>query len=152
MTTQKEEIDNKFNKYSIVNTELLKHLERYIISYFKKSFILKSFNGKKWKSGADLVDSGNLKNSFYGIISKNGVTIYNNAKYAGIHNFGGRIRITNKMRKFFWSKYYSTNDNKWKYMAITDKKYITIPQRQFMGITRELKTNIKKEIIKHITR
>jgi hypothetical protein len=75
----------------------------------------------------------------------------------GLHNRGGKIKITPRMRKYFWYMYrqnaesitYSikkrqannTQRNRmlsakaqfWKNMALTKKDHITIPQRQFIG-------------------
>lgn len=48
--------------------------------------------------------------------------------YAAIHEYGGtvRVRITPKMRKFFWAQYYQTNVAKWRNMALTTKTELTI--------------------------
>ncbi|MBA9078955.1 phage virion morphogenesis protein [Rufibacter quisquiliarum] len=89
-----------------------------------------------------------------------GKTIYfkTDAPYAEIHNEGGQIAqeitITNAMRKFFWAKYYETEDDKWKYMALSKKAYlertINMPQRQFMGdnpeVDRMLNSLLEHEI------
>jgi hypothetical protein len=78
--------------------------------------------------------------------------------YAAIHNNGGKIPVTPKMRKFFWAKYYERAGNVtklksgkasaskrnvalssevqfYKNMALTKRAHITIPQRQFIGTT-----------------
>ena len=41
-----------------------------------------------------------------------------------------------------------TNDNKWKYMALTKKDSITLkfPQRKFMGESATLMSNLDKEL------
>lgn len=91
------------------------------------------------------------------------VLIQNNLVYARIHNEGGEIIVTKKMKSFFWSQYYkrglvggmysqakgTRNRRKaealnqeaefWRAMAL--KKVgskIRIPQRQFMGEHPEL--------------
>lgn len=66
--------------------------------------------------------------------------------YAEIHNKGGVINLTltPKARKYFWYMYKQTENEKWKWMAITKKKMITvrIPQRQFIGNSKELDKRI----------
>ena len=107
------------------------------------------------------------------------VTIANDLLYAPIHNWGGSTHpsVTNKMRRFAWAMFYRTagikrgappksrkkrneeaanNDeaNKWRALALTKKKKlkVRIPQRQFLGESRELENSIrertKQEIIK----
>lgn len=84
--------------------------------------------------------------------------------YAEIHQNGGQIPITDKMRKFFWANYYkhasatgrsrgkrstTTNveANFWKAMALKRKNAtITIPKRQFMDTTPDLQKAILRAI------
>lgn len=76
------------------------------------------------------------------------VTVANEAPYAGIHNTGGiiTVSVTDRSRRFFWAMYYQTGDERWKGMALTDKKQfnIRIPKRQFIGDSPELRKRIKK--------
>jgi len=124
----------------------------YLLAYFKRSFDTKSFDNKKWKPSKNnkntLVDSGDLKRSIK-TVSKtvSEIHIQSNTPYSAIHNYGGKIKITDKMRKYFWSQYYKTKNNDWKYMAISKQKYINIPQRQFMGETQEMMNEIEQIII-----
>ena len=57
--------------------------------------------------------------------------------YAAIHNEGGTItvKVTDKMRKYFWFMFKKTEDEKWKWMALTKEENFTIkiPKRQFIG-------------------
>ena len=90
-----------------------------------------------------------------------------NVKYAAIHNEGGTVvshpRITPKMRRFAWAKYYEAGGGKsaqkghespdaamWKAMALTKKSTLTvkskIPRRQFMGPSRELDSAVEQII------
>lgn len=99
------------------------------------------------------------------------VTIQNTLVYAKIHNDGGEITVTKRMKQFFWSQYYkkgliggmyergkgkkskqkvetlSKEAEFWRNMAL--KKVgstIKIPQRQFMGEHPEV-DRIVREII-----
>lgn len=51
--------------------------------------------------------------------------------YALIHEFGGEIPITDKMRRFFWAKYAETKQQFWMAMALTKKSSITMPARPY---------------------
>ena len=59
--------------------------------------------------------------------------------YAKLHNEGGFLIVTRRMRKFFWAMYYQAVKRKqhtraahWKGLALT-KRMLWIPKRQFMG-------------------
>jgi phage gpG-like protein len=102
-------------------------------------------------------------------ISNDTVVIATKKPYAQIHNEGGQIDITPKMRRFFWAKYYeargkiktnkagtATNLNSrnvgrsrdartWRNLALK-KTPIEIKKRQFMGIGNELDKLIQKEV------
>jgi phage gpG-like protein len=84
--------------------------------------------------------------------------------YAELHQQGGKIPVTDKMRKFFWAKYYqhaspvgrtrgkrsvsiSQEADFWKAMALKKKNStITIPKRQFMDATPDLEKAILRTI------
>lgn len=103
------------------------------------------------------------------------VTVENPVPYAAIHNDGGEITthptITERMRKYAWHMVYSlagvkgkgklpkelpTEADKWKGLALTKKKNITvhakIPQRRFMGDSAELRTKVNRIIKDSIQR
>lgn len=109
------------------------------------------------------------------------VTVSNDLPYAPVYNWGGYIHptVTPRMRRFAWAMYYnaqgikkravegkrkpkkgkSTPDTEtpsaqfWKRMALTKKKKlnIRIPQRQFMGESRELNQRIREHIEKELS-
>lgn len=100
------------------------------------------------------------------------VTIYNDVLYAPIHNWGGEIQRTDRMRKYAWHRFYEAcgvsknNSGKgslskeaiasnpeagfWKGMALSRKKSIKIPQRQFIGESQELTDAIKNRLEEEI--
>ena len=102
------------------------------------------------------------------------VRIANELVYAPIHNEGGEIPVTDRMRRFAWHKFYEASGrdakaakgNKkksadgslspearfWKGMALTKKKTITIPKRQFIGDSQELNDAIAETIENEIIR
>lgn len=93
------------------------------------------------------------------------VTVTNPVPYAAIHNNGGTLNthpsVTKRMRRFAWAKVYALAGvkgkgklpkqlpaaaAKWRALALTKKSKLSItariPQRQFMGDSRELKQKI----------
>ena len=68
--------------------------------------------------------------------------------YAGIHNEGGEIKVsvTAKSRRFFWAMYYQTKQIRWKRLALTKKRVLTInmPERRFLGPSEALNRRIIK--------
>jgi len=78
------------------------------------------------------------------------VTAGEGVPYAAIQNNGGTItvKMTDKMRKYFWYMYKQTGKGMWKGLALTKKETLTIkiPQRQFIGNSDTLDKNIDKYI------
>jgi phage gpG-like protein len=97
------------------------------------------------------------------------VTVSNNLKYAPLHNWGGITNptVTPKMRKWAWRNYFaetginksdskeekkakaksaSATADKWKALALTKKQKLSIkiPQRQFLGESKELSEQIRQ--------
>jgi phage gpG-like protein len=147
------------------------------VDYFKNNFRKGSFDGKKWKAPKRFNESGKNASDKYGpLLSPTAelmnsltykadigmVTISSDKVYARIHNEGGTINVpvTDKMKKFAWAKHYQENpenkkaDSMWKGIALTKKPSlkITIPQRQFLGSTKEIEDSIQKKIEEHLTK
>lgn len=80
---------------------------------FDRSFETKSFDGKPWKNrkhnrrGSILVDTGALRRSIKYKVNGNTITFTSNLPYAKIQNEGGEIKVTAKMKKYFWHRYYT---------------------------------------------
>ncbi|MEE3448445.1 MAG: phage virion morphogenesis protein [Bacteroidales bacterium] len=145
---------------------------------FDKSFETKSFGGKAWPKrilnlkGSLMMQSGALRRSINAKVSGFKITFTSNLPYAKIHNDGGKIKVTAKMKRYFWAmhKQYSKKVKKRKngtvmkaslknnelaefYKAMALKKVgseITIPQRQFIGNAPEVEIRIKKITDKYI--
>lgn len=96
------------------------------------------------------------------------VVVSNEVAYAPIHNTGGSVthRITPRMRKYAWRRFFESagitkddspevrkqkeaamndHDRMWKRLALTPKQSSTvhIPQRKFMGNSRELSQKVR---------
>lgn len=67
-----------------------------------------------------------------------------NVAHAAIHEFGGTItvRITDKMRRFFWARFRETRDEKYKWMALARRQTFTIriPARPYIAPAVEQET------------
>lgn len=110
---------------------------------------------------------------------KGKVTLFNPVEYASIHNEGGTInthpKVTNKLRKYAWARYFKAAGIKrgmkaktrkmkeaavpaeakmWKSIALTKKSRLNvhaeIPQRRFIGQSKELSEKLQKEAEKEL--
>lgn len=140
------------------------------VKFFKGSFRRKGFIDKtrsKWearktkdntrtrkgrKSRSLMIKSGRLRRSIRVTEkTRTHVKIGTDVPYAKAHNEGEEIKqvidITRKMRKFFWARYYATNDPMWKALALKKepiRRTIKMPQRQFMGDSEFLRRRFEK--------
>lgn len=82
------------------------------------------------------------------------ITAGQGINYGAIHNEGGTItvKVTPKMRKFFWAMWYKTEVEKWKFLAMTKKEsfVMKIPKRQFIGHSETLMNNLDNIFINEI--
>lgn len=111
---------------------------------------------RKWKKRAYtedgeeralLVKSSNLKrHALNGKVRGSFVEFVFPQNYMKIHNEGGKIKITSDMRKFFWRRFYETEHEFWKNMAITKKKYIKIRKRKYVGESAHLAKRINAKV------
>jgi len=144
----------------VIGTEAVKH--------FKANFVNEGFDENKWAprrtkvklnkkiltgqgSGDHLSDSIDYK------VEGNTITIYTDKLYAQIHNEGGEITVTPKMKKFFWAKSMEAKANgdpeaqeQYKWMALS--KVIKIPKREFMGPSDQLNQQITDKITRDLNR
>lgn len=127
---------------------------------FDQNFERQGFFAEKWQrrkspirgDGHILVASGDLRKSIRSRSDESSITFYSDLAYAGIHNEGGEIKVTARMKRFFWHKYYETKDEFWKAMALMKEgKTIKIPRRQFLGMAPEVETEVRKIIEDNLT-
>lgn len=127
---------------------------------FDQNFERQGFFSEKWQrrkspirgDGHILVASGDLRKSIRSRSDESSITFYSDLAYAGIHNEGGEIKVTARMKRFFWHKYYETKDEFWKAMALMKEgKTIKIPRRQFLGMAPEVETEVRKIIEDNLT-
>lgn len=145
---------------------------------FDRNFERQAFFSDAWArrksptrpGGTILVDTGTLRRSVKSRTTDDSITFYTDLPYAAIHNDGGEIVVTEKMKRFFWHKYYeatgsfgrkkngerrndkrtrqlSTEADFWRFMALKRAgTTIRIPKRRFLGTGPEVE-RIVREII-----
>ncbi len=168
---------NKIIKY------ILRDIQVELTDEFDQNFERQAFFSEAWQrrksptrpGGHILVDTGQLRRSIHSRITDNAITFYSDLPYAAIHNEGGEIIVTPKMKKFFWHKYYeatgsfgrkkdgtrrndkrtiqlSTEAEFWKFMALKKAgTTIRIPRRQFLGTSPEVEQTVRNIIEENIT-
>jgi phage gpG-like protein len=136
---------------------------------FDRNFERKAFFDQPWKDtrmpnrrGSLMMRTGALRRSIRATSSDNTIRFFSSLPYAAIHNEGGTVTVTAKMKKYFWAMYYKSSGavtktkkgearqtgrnkslsqeaSRWKNMAL--KKVgskIKIEQRQFIGPHRQV--------------
>lgn len=101
---------------------------------------------RKLKARPGYNGKGKLVASLKKHFTRDAVEVISELLYADIQNTGGRVKITPKMRSFFWASYYRTKNVKWKHLAITTKTYVTIPKMPYLEITDLVKQFAYKEL------
>ena len=108
-------------RINLLVRETLKDIRTEALDEFDRNFEREAFFNEKWarrkynddESRGLLIRTGNLRRSITGrITSRDSVVIETTEPYARIHNEGGTITVTRKMKKYFW----------WKYITITGSK------------------------------
>ena len=163
---QVEGLDELQKRFKTCSNDLAKMQKFWhnVGEYMKKRTIKECFDkeqspdGQKWKllsearhnerinKGANykiLSDTGELRRSIHYRASDKDVVIGSNLKYAPIHNFGGSINVTHKMRNYLHFK------------GIHLKKstmQIKIPARPFLGVTQADKNHILEMMKTYVQR
>ncbi len=143
---------------------ILKDLQVELHEQFDRNFENKSYFGVPWApvkrdfgKGSLMIRTGDLRRSIQSNIVGNKITFTSSLPYASIHNEGGSITVTPKMKRYFWAKYYEASGSittkkngqassskrnvalseeaaYWKLLALMKiGSKITIPQRQYLG-------------------
>ena len=124
-----------------LKADILEDMRVELSGEFDRNFERKGFFSDKWKPrahqyprGSLLVVGSHMRRSTQGELSGDGVRFISAKPYTTLHNEGGQITVTAKMKRFFWAKYKQTKDESWKRMALMKVgKIITMPQRRFIG-------------------
>ena len=150
---------------------------------FDRNFERQAFFSEAWQrrksptrpGGSILIETGNLRRSIRSRTTEDSITFYTDLPYAAIHNDGGEIKVTQKMKRYFWHKYYestgsfgrrkdgtprkdkrtvrlATEAEFWKFMALKKEgSTIKIPRRRFLGVSPEVEQTVREIIEENIT-
>lgn len=147
--------------------ETLKDMSIELGDEFDQNFEREAFFNERWarrkhnddQSRGLLMRDGTLRHSIKSEIMNSSVIFSSDVPYAAIHNEGGTITVTPKMRRYFWYRYLLLNRSKLKrkkqvltdeekfYKCMALKKVgskIIIPKRQFIGIHPEVDRIIRE--------
>lgn len=163
--------------------KILRDIKVDLTDQFDRNFETESFFGEGWtrrksptrSEGHILVSSGALRRSISSRSDDTSITFYSSLPYAAIHNDGGEIKVTRRMKNFFWHKYYDAvggfgrkkdgnlrNDKKNKRLSTEAEFYkamalmkvgstVKIPRRRFLGTSPQLEEGVKKIIEDNLT-
>lgn len=137
--------------------------DEFSLNFTREGFFTESWKRRKYQaeeSRGVLTKTGNLRKSIRSEIEGNKVIFINEMPYAKIHNEGGKIRVTKRMKGHFWHQYKLATQSLSRkqladglteeasfYKAMALKRvgsYITIPRRQFIGMSAEVETIIRE--------
>lgn len=163
------------NEIRKVISQILRDIKVEMSDEFDRNFERQGFFSESWKrsrrserrGGATLIDSGTLRKSIKSRSDASSITFYTTVPYASIHNEGGEIKVTAKMKRYFWAKYYETSGtfgrrkdgtmrrdkrnarltdeaSMWQCMALMRVgSTIKIPKRQFLGSSPEVERAVR---------
>lgn len=159
---------------------VLKDLQVELEGEFLKNFERQGFFSEAWQrrksptrpGGSILMDTGQLRQSIGSRVTDNSVVFFTTLPYAGIHNDGGEIVVTKRMKGYFWRRYMNatgalafarkkdgslrrdkgtrhivSSADFWKAMALMKEgSTIKIPQRKFLGTSPEVEEIVRTTI------
>ena len=108
-------------RINLLVRETLKDIRTEALDEFDRNFEREAFFNEKWarrkynddESRGLLVQNGTLRRSIKGeVTDHDSVLIYTTELYANIHNEGGTITVTRKMKSHFWKMYYTVTGGK----------------------------------------
>ena len=164
MNNNAKHFDSFLKDYRALQRKLPRMYGIEAVNLFKENFDKEGFiSGKgrlqKWEKTKRntgrkiLTKSRRLKRGIHIKRIGNGkvtVSVDSNIKYAALHNFGGTIPITPKMRRYFWAMFKQTGDSYFKAMALTKKTEFVIPERKYIGETAAMEPRLDRRTIKEL--
>ena len=159
-----QELDKLVKKYNAFRSKLPNVLAITAVNFFKRNFDREGFVDKPFKrwpgvsnprdrSRKVLTKSGRLRRGlkkFQATRNRVVVGVGSEIKYAAIQNNGGTIPITPKMRRYFWAMYKKTGAEYYKGLALTKKKHLDIPKRQFIGDSKAILVTIDRTVVREL--
>ena len=104
-------IQKKMNNATDAIKKIINDLKVELLDEFDRNFERGAFFTKKWDAkytgeASNLIKSGKLRRSILATSTEGSLSFTSSEVYAAIHNYGGDITVTDKMKRFFWAKYY----------------------------------------------
>lgn len=163
---------------------ILKDIQVEMSDEFDRNFERQAFFSERWQrrkspvrddGRAILTGSGALRQSIGSRMTENSITFYTTLPYAAIHNDGGEIVVTKRMKRYFWHRYYaatgtfgrrkdgslrkdkrnaslSTEAEFWKHLALMKEGgRIKIPRRRFLGASPEVEQAVREIVEENLT-
>lgn len=151
-----------------------------LMDEFDRNFERKAFFSRAWQRRAGayrsdkplLIDTGRLRRSIKAAVQGNSLSFTSTEPYAAIHNEGGVITVTKRMKGYFWFKYrqavgafarkkdgspaknkhnltLTTQAEFYRAMALMKEgKKIRIPSRRFIGNAPEVEQIIRESVLR----
>ena len=167
----------------IILRRILNDIRIELSGEFDQNFERQAFFSEAWAhrksptrpGGHILVDTSLLRKSISSRMTDTSITFYTTLPYAEIHNDGGEIVVTQKMKKYFWIKWDEAtgsfgrkkdgsrrNDKRtvqlsseaefWKFMALKKAgTTIKIPRRRFLGTSPEVEQSVREIIEENLS-
>ena len=164
--------------FNFARRELLRHTARMAaiesVNFFKRSFVKGGFTDaafEEWKPSLTplagfrtMTATSNLRNSIRTTEqSIRRIVVGSHLEYAEIHNNGGTITVTARMKRYFWWQYYrlagqtrqssaaraklSAKAEFCRRMALMKEgSTVRIPQRQFLGESQTLMADLDSRL------
>ncbi len=141
-----------------LKADILEDMRVELSDEFDRNFERKGFFSDKWKPrahdyprGSLLMVTGAMRRSTQGEVSGDGVRFTSSEPYTTLHNEGGKITVTAKMKRYFWAKFIQTKDESWRRMALMKiGKVITMPERRFIGDGPDTQRIIREAIDRNL--
>jgi phage gpG-like protein len=162
--------------------QILKDIQVELADEFDRNFERQAFFSEAWQRRKSpirqgrglLVDTGRLRQSIQSRATEDSITFFTTEPYAGIHNEGGEIVVTARMKRFFWHKYYEAQgsfgrrkdgsarrDKRtvqlteeaefWKLLALMKVgSTIRIPRRRFLGVSPEVEKAVREIVEENV--
>lgn len=140
-------------------SNIIKGSSKDLLEAFDRNFERKAFFDKKWPSSRNpkrggLQQRDTLRGGLKARTSEMSIFFENAVPYAKIHNEGGELTITTKMKKYFWAKHIEAKNAKnsieaeqFKAMALKPiGSKIIIPKRQFIGNHPKVREAIERAV------
>lgn len=103
------------NNYNQIIKNILRDIQVEMGDEFDRNFERQAFFSEAWqrrkspaRPGAAILSGQNLRRSIRSEIRENSIVFRSSLPYSAIHNEGGDIKVTAKMKRFFRAKFYET--------------------------------------------